>query len=163
MNDLVNAIRNGTTVLKKKKYLREKTDYYERFYGDTCPSYSPDSQDDPYPGQPFVESREQSLQQNLYKPQPKPQQNYGYDQHQYDKINYNNNQHATRRQEDTRAQDGTNCRVYSGTKGERVRCDRNIEIRDADYEEVRNVNAVPYDPCAVGQDTSGLCFDDDEK
>ena len=53
--------------------------------------------------------------------------------------------------------------MYTGPKGERVRCDTNIEIRNAEYEDVRNIDVAPYDPCADGQDTSGLCFDDDEE
>ena len=141
-------------IKEDERYLREKTDYYERFYGDTCPSYSPDDEDDPYPGQPFVENRQ------------KPPPSYGYNQHEYNKYRFDNNQyhqHATRRQEDVKVQDGSNCRVYTGPKGERVRCDTNIEIRNAEYEDVRNIDVAPYDPCADGQDTSGLCFDDDEE
>ena len=134
-----------------EKYLRQSTDYYSRFYGDMCPAYSPDSQADAYPGQPFVETRKETHQV------------YPYKQYQQNNYHYSNNkQHANRRQEQVKTQDGSIARVYTGPKGERVRCDYNIEKRDADFEEVMNSDTGPYDPCADGQDTSGLCFDDEE-
>ena len=135
--------------------MREKTDYYKDYYGDTCPTYSPNSQDDPYPGQPFV--------------QDSNQQNQKY--HQYNQYNqYNTHQqydyqHHNRRQEEVKATEN-NCRVYTaGTKGERVRCDTNIEVRDVDYKTARDVNIDELDPCQDGSSTSSLCFgdEDDEK
>ena len=140
-----------------EKYLREKTDYYEKYYGDTCPVYSPGSQDDPYPGQPIVEN------------QPKPQPQYKYSNYhpsnQYHYTNHNTLRgvisHATRRQEETKST-GTNCRVYQGQKGERVRCDTNIEIRNVDYQTARDVNVEALDPCQEGTETSLFCFDDED-
>ena len=134
-----------------EKYLREKTDYYKDYYGDTCPTYSPNSQDDPYPGQPFVQENQQN-------------QNY----HQYNQYNTHqqyNYQHANRRQEEVKATEN-NCRVYTaGEKGERIRCDTNIEVRGVDYQTARDVNIDELDPCQDGSSTSSLCFldEDDEK
>ena len=124
--------------------MREKTDYYTKFYGDTCPTYNPDSQDDPYPGQPFVQ---------------KNQQNNNYDQYNhynaYPQYNY---QHANRRQEEVIATE-QNCRVYTaGDRGERVRCDTNIERRNVDYETARNIDPGELNPCEGS--TSSLCQED---
>ena len=61
---------------------------------------------------------------------------------------------------------GTKCRVYKGPNGtERVRCDQNIEIRNDNFSQVREVEIDPFDPCAdrLNNDTSGLCLDDEEK
>ena len=116
--------------------MRNKTNYYDAL--DTCPTYSPNSPDDPYPGQPI-----QDLQLKY------PNNGHTYPYHSVV-------QHANRRQEDNTIpvesfkSTETVCRLYQRedeSKDAKVRCDKNIEMRDAPYTMAKAVPVEALDPC----------------
>ena len=128
-----------------EKFLRGKTDYYKKYYGDTCPSYNPDDESDPYPGQPFVEEEEQPIVDNYLPPSTNSYHQNAYIYNPPQSYSY---PHNRRQGEEVKAA-ANNCRKWTNN-GDVAVCDENIEIRNKAIEELNemrdNLGPIACDP-----------------
>ena len=117
-----------------EKFLRGKTDYYKKYYGDTCPSYNPNDESDPYPGQPFFEEEEQPKTDSYLPPSTN---SYHQDAYIYNPPQSYSYPHNRRQGEEVQAATN-NCRKWTNN-GNSVVCDENIEIRNTSIEELNEI------------------------
>ena len=137
-----------------EKYLRKQADYFEKYFGDTCPSYNPDDKSDSYPGQPFIEDTEKSKPKNyhqntyIYNP-PNPYVPSG--------NRRKDDTGETLRLTKTALELGINCRKHKNV----AVCGKNYEMKGVPKEEISETKVGPIG-CNIVEDKCGDCTTFDE-
>ena len=134
-----------------EKYLRG-TDYYRQLHGNTCPSYNPNVESDPYPGQPFFEDEEQPKADNYLPPKTS---SYNENKYIYNPLHTYIPSDNRRQEKIFIKQKGQHCRLWKNM-GNKVTCDGSIEYREGTYTEI----LATYPPIANNNAVSGKGDDD---
>ena len=133
-----------------EKHLREQADYFEKYFGDTCPSYNPDAKSDPYPGQPFLE--------DLKQPKPNIYHQNAYIYNLPRPYIHSDNRRVG---EDLKAaaclKKARNCRKWT-QNGDGVVCDQHIECKGITLEELQE-ERDKLGPKTCNPDLTGRCED----
>ena len=141
-----------------EKYLRGQADYFEKYFGDTCPSYNPDAKNDPYPGQPFLKDLEQP------KPKIYHQNNYIYNPPR--PYIHSGNRRAGELLKAAACLRAKNCRKKKNS-GNVVVCDENIKCKGLTMEELQEErDKIPAKSCDTNSPLTNRCdetFPDDDQ